>query len=512
MYCAFVTGVDFMKAFDTVWRAGLWHKMLLNNINGKMYDVIFNMYCNIKSCIVFNKCKSDYFACDNGIRQGENLSPFLFSLFLNDLETFLEAKNITGLESISNDLENQLNIYLKLFIIYADDTVILSESESDLQAQLDAFHKYCLTWKLKVNIDKTKIVIFGSGRTPQNLSFKYNGSEIEVVKNFNYLGIIFSKTGNFNLAKKRLVDKAVVSMYAVLKLGRKHNLSIKCLLSLFDKMVKPILLYGCEIWGFGNNDVLEKVHLKFCKMILNLKTSTPNYMIYGELGRYPVEIDIKIRIISFWAKLICGKQSKISCIMYSLSHHLYSQQNFDIKWIKCLKKRLNETGFSNIWQTQTFKSIEWLKQSIKQTLLDQFLQDWNSSVHNSPKAFNYRIFKTDFKFEEYFNILDEQNSLLLCKFRTTNHKLPIEKGRWSNIPRENRYCELCQKNQIGDEYHYIFECTNLSEKRTSLLPKHLIERPNIIKFKNLMTSERKPILQKLCKFIRYINMIVCPPG
>jgi hypothetical protein len=52
-----------------------------------------------------------------------------------------------------------------------DDTVILSESESDLQAQLDAFHEYCLTWKLKVNIDKTKIVIFGSGRTPQNLSF-----------------------------------------------------------------------------------------------------------------------------------------------------------------------------------------------------------------------------------------------------------------------------------------------------------------------------------------------------
>jgi hypothetical protein len=71
-----------------------------------------------------------------------------------------------------------------------------------------------------------------------------------------------------------------------------------------------------------------------------------------------------------------------------------------------LEKILNETGFSNIWQTQTFKSIEWLKQSIKQTLLDQFLQDWNSSVHNSPKETNYRIFKTDFKFEEYFNILD----------------------------------------------------------------------------------------------------------
>ena len=215
------------------------------------------------------------------------------------------------------------------------------------------------------------------------------------------------------------------------------------------------------------------------------------------------------------AKIVCGKQSKILCIMYtcSLSHHLYSQQNFDIKWIKFLDKILNEPGFSNtcIWQTQTFKSIEWLKQSIKQRLLGQVFQDWNSSVHNSPKASNNRIFKTDFKFEEYFNILDEQNSLLSCKFRTTNHKLPIEKGRWSNIPRENRYCELCQKNQIGEEYHYIFECTNLSQKRNSLLPKHLIERPNIIKFNNLMTSKQKPILQNLCKFIRYINMIVSPP-
>ena len=88
--------------------------------------------------------------------------------------------------------------------------------------------------------------------------------------------------------------------------------------------------------------------------------------------------------------------------MHSLSQHLYSQKKFDIKWIKFLEKILIETGFSNIWQTQTFKCIDWLKQSIKQKLLDQFLQDWNSSVHNSSKAFNYRIFKTDFKFEEYF--------------------------------------------------------------------------------------------------------------
>jgi hypothetical protein len=44
----------------------------------------------------------------------------------------------------------------------------------------------------------------------------------------------------------------------------------------YKKLVKPILLYSCEIWGSGNNDILEKVYLKFCKIILHLKATTPN--------------------------------------------------------------------------------------------------------------------------------------------------------------------------------------------------------------------------------------------
>jgi hypothetical protein len=79
-------------------------------------------------------------------------------------------------------------------------------------------------------------------------------------------------------------------MYEVLRKGRMHNLSIKCQLNLFDKIVKPILLYGCEIWGLGKNDIIERVHLKFCKLLLRLKVSTTNFKVYGELGRYPLEI------------------------------------------------------------------------------------------------------------------------------------------------------------------------------------------------------------------------------
>jgi hypothetical protein len=100
--------------------------------------------------------------------------------------------------------------------------------------------------------------VFGNGRLPQNLSFSYDNLNLEIVKNFNYLGIIFTKTGNFSLTKNLLADEALKAMYEVLKIGRMYKLSIKCLLDLFDKVIKPILLYSCEVWGFSNNAFLEK--------------------------------------------------------------------------------------------------------------------------------------------------------------------------------------------------------------------------------------------------------------
>ena len=61
-----------------------------------------------------------------------------------------------------------------------------------------------------------------------------------------------------------LVYKGTKAMYEILKRGKCHNLSISCQLDLFDKVVKPILLYGCELWGLSNCDMIERVHLKYC--------------------------------------------------------------------------------------------------------------------------------------------------------------------------------------------------------------------------------------------------------
>ena len=81
LYCTFI---DFSKAFDSVWRIGLWGKLIQNGINGKCFQVIYNMYQGIKSCVSAHNTLTDYFSCCVGVRQGEHLSPLLFSLFVND--------------------------------------------------------------------------------------------------------------------------------------------------------------------------------------------------------------------------------------------------------------------------------------------------------------------------------------------------------------------------------------------------------------------------------------------
>lgn len=82
------TFVDVRKAFETVWRSGLWQKLHKYYIKGKCFKVIYNLYNDIKSCVEYNGEKSQFFPCLTGVRQDENLSPFLFSIFLNDLENF----------------------------------------------------------------------------------------------------------------------------------------------------------------------------------------------------------------------------------------------------------------------------------------------------------------------------------------------------------------------------------------------------------------------------------------
>ena len=100
-----------------------------------------------------------------------------------------------------------------------------------------------------------------------------------------------------------MTNQANNALFSLQRKIRNLNLPIDMQIGLFNKMIETILLYGCEIGGYGNLDIIERVQLKFYKQILYLKKSTPSFMVYGELGAYQLFVDIQSRMLSFWCKV-----------------------------------------------------------------------------------------------------------------------------------------------------------------------------------------------------------------
>lgn len=502
LFCVFI---DFKQAFDSVWRTGLWQKLLMHNINGKCLKLIQSLYDNIKSRVKISGSTSTFFPCRIGVRQGENLSPFLFSIFLNDLECYLTQNGISGLKCDFND--DDVSIYFKLFILlYADDTVIFGETADELQKALNSFKLYCEDWKLTVNVSKTKVLIISRGRPSPKLNFFFNNTKLEIVQEYKYLGIYLSRSGSFHKAKKYIAEQANKALFSLLKKIRSLNLTIDLQVDLFNKMVKPILLYGSELWGHGNCDVIERVQLKFIKHILNLKRSTPTFMIYGELGITPIIVDIKARVISFWSKLVSmqNQPTRLSYQMYLLIFHMHKHGLCKSAYIENVKGILESCGFSGIWETQDVLNTRWLTLAIKQRLKDQYLQEWHSIVEMASSSKNYRLFKDTFERSKYLNLLSNRYCKILMRFRTRNNKLPIEVGRWNSTPLRDRICTLgC--NDLGDEYHYILICDYFKTVRQKFVKPYYYTKPNTQKFKQLMDSGNPKELSKLCQFIMIIN-------
>ena len=184
------------------------------------------------------------------------------------------------------------------------------------------------------------------------------------------------------------------------------------------------------MWSMG----LQPINFdkKCCKHILKVKPSTPNFMVYGELGRFPILINIKVWIISFWCKLIAIQSDKLSSQIFFLL------RNYNSPWCNFIKSISNECGLSYIWQTgqPLITRTPWLKKVVFNTLYDQFKQLWYCDVFNPSKGIINRIFKTSFSLESYLLNLPFKYLKYFCRFRTCNIKLPVEVGRWFNIPRE----------------------------------------------------------------------------
>ena len=428
------------------------------------------------------------------------------------------SKDVSGLETLidealncnmcDSDLFNILNLSM---LLYADDTVIFSESPTGLQNCLDSVKLYCDKWNLTLNASKCKIVVFSKGKVRKFPNFKIGAESIEVVWEVMYLGLKLNYNNRMIVAHRDLYERASRAMFALLKKCNTLNLPIDLILDLFDKTIVPILTYGCEVWGFEKLDILQKLQQKFYKILLRLRTSTPSLMVFGETGQYPLWVTIKVRMLCFWFKLVSDQnKNKLSTIIYKLHYAAYNNGTYENAYLNQIRSCLIDVGMPHLWQSQNVSNIKLsvFKSYIKQCFQDIFIQHWYSQMDNESIFLNYRLFKSSFQPNQFFKSLPNDCAISLVRFRTTNNRLPVNVLRFEDIPRVERVCTNCNMTEIGDEFHYLFVCPFFKEKRIELLPKYYYQFPNIIKYNELFNTSNKTLLLKLKHFICFINNLL----
>ena len=314
----YICAVDLEKAFDSVDRQLLWAGLRRAGIEGRMLATLQALYADVPVCVRTDEGLSSTFQSIIGVKQGCPLSPLLFGIFLDDFELHIQSTVPAALAQLP-----QLCARPVPPLLFADDMLLLSTSVAGLNAQLESLQTYCTDKKLTVNAAKTQVMIMrpgggSGGKLAGNERFFYAGQQLEVVKGIKYLGLTFtqlSKARGFACCADELAKAGWRALFAVRRRAWELGAaSVQHQMQLFDIFVKPVLSYGCEVWGVDLLDqpdsAPERVHRWLCRRLLGLPQGASSAVALAELGRWPLHVHWVQQLARFWNRMIKAQESE----------------------------------------------------------------------------------------------------------------------------------------------------------------------------------------------------------
>ncbi len=362
-------------------------------------------------------------------------------------------------------------------------------------------------------------------------AFTIANQQINTVDHFTYLGVTFSYNGSFNRAIKDLATKATRASFKISATLRSRKvLNCGLYIKLFDAMVKPVSLYGAQVWSerllsfyqkddFGNFDMLafEQLQNKICKCALRVGRYTSNMASRAEVGRFPLLISIAQASVNYWMNILASPNKLVySAYCEEVDADKTGQKNW-ATLIRCILRRCN---LERLWHAQRVINPKQVMQQVRSQLEKQFKRTFFKHIEaingknkqSGNKLRTYKLIKEQYKMERYLVIKDMPPHVkrALTSIRISAHNLEIERGRMSKpkpTPVGERLCKHCKTlrhDKIEDEVHFISECPLYRQNRTEMLracPDWYRELNHQDLFRTLFTSINNDILNQLGIFV-----------
>ncbi len=333
VFCCYI---DFQKTFGFLDRNLLLLKLLRAGVDGKFFFALKNSFNSTSSCIRLNHRLSDDFTTGFGTRQGDPILPTNFSIFINDLLTELRA-NKTDHDNISCNV-----------LAYADDIVLISETEQDLQRLIHIVNRWCAKYRLLVNIDKTKVVHYRKPNVNRTkVCFTWEGSQIGVVSGYKYLGVFLDEFLDFNVHCEAIHNSAGRALGAIIsKFSYFRNIGFKTFDKLFASNVASVMSYGVSSIGLKDFS-FERIQSRAARYFLGVHPKTPIPALYGELGWIPFKYQRWLYMCRTWNRFLSMDDDRVNKQIF-IQDYTSNVQNWckDFQTV-CASLDLNES-FENL--------------------------------------------------------------------------------------------------------------------------------------------------------------------
>lgn len=477
--------VDFHKAYDCVRRDLLLQRLAGLGVCGDMLRAVTCMYSSVPMCARQDGQLGPTFDSALGVKQGDPMSPLLFGLFLDGVERCVSR----GASGAGVEIGGQLCQML----LYADDIVLLAKSARDLQQQLNALGTFCQDSHMRVNVQKTKVLVLNGGRHP-NCAVSVDGSPLECVDSFRYLGLEVHRCKGLAAAPAAVQAAATQAACGMMARVRDRDIShIGLRVRLFGNLVLPVMQYGCEVWATPYvcdplkplDNPIQPVQTQFLRQVAGgwLRKSINTKLLLAEFGCQPVSWQWCKLVCRYWNRLVdqehypllcrafraemqqacqgvAGWGRDVLCMLHQVDPDTHAEAVEAIQaqeWDQI--PQLNESGLLGLWRQHW---LVWPAADCDPAVETGTLAAYTAWMTDSPAS--------PAPYVETCDPIDTDCLLSLILFRLGAHNLRVSTGRWEGVPREDRLCCKCHQHAVEDEHHVLFVCPHYEQVRQRFQP------------------------------------------
>ena len=291
--------IDLKKAFDTINHSILLRKLEYMGVKGDLLLWINDYLHDRSQKSIVNGRLSNNLPISCGVPQGSILGPLFFIAYINDMQNYLNTKNLG---------------------LYADDTVLISHADdiNDLQDKtqemVNKFQKWCEMNILTINIKKTKFMIFGTRsriKKAKNIKITISGQHLQQVPSYKYLGVTLDSVLTYSKHISTVLNTVSHKAYILSKI--RHFITTYSALRIYKSMILPYFDYADIVFAKANQSDLEKLQrlqnrcLKTC-LLVNNRTDTDYIHSVTKIAK--LEFRRKIHLRNFMYL-----QSKNNCLL-----------------------------------------------------------------------------------------------------------------------------------------------------------------------------------------------------